>query len=75
MGGGTNMHSIICTVRESRFTLGLNAAANTYFIKKKLQIKIVQNSFSYKKLSGCICPSLSEVELGAPKIAIFEILE
>ncbi len=28
---------------ESRFTLGLNAAKNTDYIKKTLQIKVVEN--------------------------------
>ncbi len=32
-------------------------------IKKKVQIKIVQNSISYKKLNGCICLSPPGVEL------------
>ncbi len=67
---GVAKTSTLCTVLESRFTLELNAAKNT----KKLQIKIVQNLISYKKLSGCICLSLPGVEVGAPKIAIFEIL-
>ncbi len=60
---------------ERRFTLQLTDAKNTYFIKKKLQIKIVQNSISYKKLSESVCLPPSGVEAGAPKIAIFEILE
>ncbi len=36
---------------ESRFTLGLNAAKNTD-IKKMLQIKLVWNQNSYKKVGG-----------------------
>ncbi len=47
-GGGKNMHSR-CTVTVSRFTLQLIAAKNTHYIKKKLPIKIVQNSIPYKK--------------------------
>ncbi len=60
---------------ESRFTLQLKATKNTHFIKKKLQIKIVQNSIIYKKTSGHICLSLPGVVVEAPKIAIFETLE
>ncbi len=43
--------------------------------KKKILLKIVQNSISYKKLKGRMCISLAGVEVGASKIAIFEILE
>ncbi len=48
-----------------------------WLYKKKLQIKIVQNSiFSRKKkLSGRMRLSISGVKVGAPKVAIFEILE
>ncbi len=45
------------------------------FYKKKIQIKIVQNSISYKKFSRRICLSLPEVDVGTPKIVIFEILK
>ncbi len=31
-------------------------------LKKKVQVKMVQNSISYKKLNGCICLSPSGVE-------------
>ncbi len=60
---------------ESKFTLGLNAVKNTDYIKKSIQIKIVQNSISYQKLSGHICLPVLGVEVGAPKIAMFDILE
>ncbi len=46
-----------------------------YKFIKKAQLKIVQNSISYRKHRGRICLSLPEMEVGAPKIAIFEILE
>ncbi len=36
--------------QESRFTLGLNAAKNTYFTKKKLRIKVVWNQMMCKKV-------------------------
>ncbi len=39
-----------------------------------LQIKVTENYISYKKLSGCACLSLTGVERGARKIAMFEIL-
>ncbi len=39
---------------ESKFTLGLNAQKILIILKKKLQIKVVQNSISYRKLSGCM---------------------
>ncbi len=45
------------------------------FYKKKLRIKIVQNSIFYKKFSQRICLIIPGVEVGARKIAIFEILE
>ncbi len=32
-----------------------------------LQIRIVQNSISYKKLRECVCPSLPGMELGGFK--------
>ncbi len=38
------------------------------------QIKVVENKISYKKLAGHIPLSDPGVELGAPKIAIYEIL-
>ncbi len=41
---------------ENRLTLGLNTAKNTNYMKKKLEIKIVENSIYYKKLSGRIFP-------------------
>ncbi len=45
------------------FNLGLNAAKNTHGIKKKLQIKVVQNWISYKKVRECMCLSPPGVEL------------
>ncbi len=55
------------TSMESRFTLQLNAAKNTDNIRKMLQIQIVQNSISYKKLSGSICLSIPGVGVGVSK--------
>ncbi len=45
---------------------------NTDFMKKVLQTKVVQNKIFYRKLNGCLCLSVPRVELGAPKIVIFE---
>ncbi len=39
--------------RQITFNLGLNAD-KIPIIRENVQIKIVQNSISYKKLSGCI---------------------
>ncbi len=39
-----------------------------------LQIKIFQSSISSKKVNGCICLSFLGVDVGAPRIAISEIL-
>ncbi len=47
----------------SRLTMGLNAAGKYRLYAKKFQIKVVKISIT-----------LSGVELGAPKIAMFEIL-
>ncbi len=60
------MHSI-CTVKESRFTLWLNADKNIHFIKKKALNKNYSELISYKKLSGCICLYLPGVEIGGSK--------
>ncbi len=49
--------------QESRFTLELNAAENTNYIKKLLQIKVVENKISYKKVRGCVCLSSLGVNL------------
>ncbi len=38
-----------------------------------LQIKIIQNSISYKKLTACFGLSLPRVDVGVPKINMFEI--
>ncbi len=38
--------------RESRFTLGLDAAKNTRYIKKMLQIKLLNIKFRLKKSAG-----------------------
>ncbi len=46
--GDRELQRLPCLKWESRFTLGLNAVKNATYIKK-LQIKIVQNSISYKK--------------------------
>ncbi len=43
-------------------------------ISKKLQVKVVQDSISYKKVNGRVYLSPTGVELRAPKIAIFETL-
>ncbi len=65
----------VCTVMESRFTLWLNAAENTHFIFKKLELKIAPNSIFYKKLNRRICLSHTRVEVGVSKIIMFEIFE
>ncbi len=47
------------------FNLRLSAAKNTYYIEKKLQVKVVQNWISYKKVRERVClyhsPSPSEL--------------
>ncbi len=43
--------------------------------QKFLQIKVVKDSVSYKKVSEYICLSPTGEELGAPKTDIFEILK
>ncbi len=59
--------------QESRFKIHFRArhCQNYRLYKKTLQIKVVKNEISYKKLSGCISLSPPGVELGAPKIAWF----
>ncbi len=52
---------------EIRFTLGLNSAKNTHYIKKKLRIKGVWNCISYKKVHECTCLSPPRVELGVQR--------
>ncbi len=42
--------------------------------KKKVQIKVVQNWISYKKVCKRICLSFPGVELGGSKIGMFEVL-
>ncbi len=69
---------------ESRFTLWLNAAKITNYIRSTLtkvrlyqkivQIKVVENLLSYKKVNGRTCLSLPGVELGVRKIDMFLIL-
>ncbi len=38
--------------QEYRLTLGPKAAKNTDYMTKKLQVKVVENSISYKKPVG-----------------------
>ncbi len=40
-----------------------------------LQIKVLEHSIPYEKVDGRICLSPTRGELGAPKMAIFEILK
>ncbi len=58
---------------ESRFTLGLNAAKNTDYIKNCLKQKLSRIKFPKKNLIGCISLSTSRVKLGASKVCVFEI--
>ncbi len=58
---------------EITFPLGLKIAKNR-IIWKKLRIKVVWNCISYQNVRERICLSPPRVELGAPKISMFEIL-
>ncbi len=58
---------------KSRFTLWLNTAKNTDYMKKMFQIKVLAHEISYKNLNGRTYLSPPRLELGAPKIAMFEI--
>ncbi len=69
LGGSKNWQvwSIVLKGKSKlRSTLGLNAAKNTHRIKKKLQIKVVRNWISSKKVRDCICQSSPE-KLGGSK--------
>ncbi len=59
---------------EIRFSLGLNPAKNTHFLKKKLQIKNFWNRISHKKVRSVYVYLPNEWNSGAPKISMFEIL-
>ncbi len=59
---------------ENGFTLDMDAEKNTNYIKIFFKKKIAHYLISYKKLDGRISLSSPGVELGTPKIAIFEIL-
>ncbi len=48
---------------ENRSTLGLNAAKNSDYMKKKLELKVVENSIPYKKLRRHTCLFPLNVEL------------
>ncbi len=41
--------------------------------RKRLQIKVLEHSISYEKVSGRICPSTIRGKVEAPKMVIFEI--
>ncbi len=47
-----------------RFTVGINAAENTNYIKKCFKYKLSRMQFLTKKVSGRICLSIPGVELG-----------
>ncbi len=53
--------------RVITFTLGLNTAKNTHYMKKASG-KVVRNWLSYKKVNVRVCLSPPVVELGAPRI-------
>ncbi len=60
-------------------SLGLNTAKKNQKKKKQLyqkmlQIKVVENYILYKKLNGHTCLFPLGVELGPPKITMFQIL-
>ncbi len=59
---------------ESRITLKLNVAKITNYIKKMLQIKVVQHYISYIKSMGAHVYRLQEWGYEAPKIDTFQIL-
>ncbi len=52
---------------KSRFTLAMNTAKNTNYIKEVSNKNCLEFNF-LQKLSGCICLSVSGVEVGAPNI-------
>ncbi len=54
---------------KNRLTLGVNTAKNTNYMKKKVEAKVVENSISYKKVSGrpCVSPPSPRVELRSSK--------
>ncbi len=53
--------------QENRLTLGLNTAKNTGFMKTILEVKVVENSISYKKVSRRMYLFPPGVELGGLK--------
>ncbi len=59
--------------RKNRLTLGQNIAKNSDFMKKKLKVKVVDNSIPYKKLPERTCLSTPRVELGCSKDCRVEI--
>ncbi len=63
---------------EKRLTLVPNAAKKkkqkNNCMKKKLEVKVVENSIPYKELSGRTCLYPPCVEQVAEKIAMFKIL-
>ncbi len=52
---------------EIRFTLVLNTAKNTHFMKKRLEIKVARNRISHKIVGWHKCLSPPQVELGGYK--------
>ncbi len=54
--------------QESRFTLGLNAAKNTDYIKKCLKLKLFRIKFPTKNLSGTYIYLSQEQSQESPKI-------
>ncbi len=55
---------IAVNIRHTNFCIYGWTLLKISIILKKVQIKVVQNSISYKKLSGRICLSPQGVELG-----------
>ncbi len=58
---------------ESKFTLGLNAATNTDYIKKCFQQKLFRIKFPRKNLVDAYLYLPQKWNYGAPKIVTFEI--